>query len=196
MHDNIRVVYETQIDDNLPIIVEATFSFIHNKMKLSMTSSDDDFPAEDEIHDFNTGEGFTYYNKTGECGYIPDVPKMNLADYWLDMLSQDTTFVGKRGEHLELWEIKPSTISSRPIRVWLYGTTIQTPDTEDFQPLKLQYRDDSQDYDFVAEFLDTLSTPEVAASEFEYDQCKKIQQKKSNGNKIKALMKEFAAKLV
>ena len=163
---DFRLVAETSIDGD-DFISDEIVSPSHNKIKLQYTTFNEDIPAFDVVMDFTAGKLYQYLNLTDEC-FVSDFTKMDLRAYIADLITNNIKYVGQRGEHLHLFEIKhPEEEGSR---TWLYGVF---NDFGDFIPARFQSHYPQSSGDFAGEFLDIPSEPVVTDATFDYPACAK-----------------------
>ena len=161
---DFRLVVETNVNGD-DFIVDELISPDTNKIKLQYTTFNEAYPAFDIVMDFTEGRLYQYLNLTDEC-YTSEIPKMDLTAYIIDMITNNFEYVGQRGEHLHLFEIKhPEQPGSR---TWLYGVFT---DFGIFIPARFQSHYSESKIDYAGEFLDTPSEVSVTDATFYYPAC-------------------------
>lgn len=174
-NNNIELVMESNIGGT-SLIASQLISLEFNKVKNQVTTFSPEVPAFDVVADFTNGTLMQYFNLTGECN-VYEIPKMCLTAYMINLFENHTEFVGQRGQHLELYEMKyPEDPGSR---LWLYG--VRVPEMEGkgycdegfFIPTRFQTHRPSEApfSDYSGDFLDIPSNPYVTNATFHYPAC-------------------------
>ena len=172
---DIQQIIEVNVG-GVDLIADEIISFSQNKLKVQYTTFGGKIPAFDVLLDFTAGTMFFYQNLTGECT-VSKIVKIDFEKYYTDLITHHVKYIGKRGQYLDLYEIKHP--KEKGSRTWLYGQWASGEDSKVFYPTRFQSHHPSQKVaDYSGEWLDVITEPHITNATFDYPECQQANTRK------------------